>query len=181
MCVLAFVHSDGDGRYIEDPAMRPTNIHVLHAEREVAERARRRGIARHGSALVLREIARRNRGRDVKFTWVMGEDAYADLRGGKWIDGDAFERECAQLVVPRGGETLNPKDDSTRTTLGPNAKVAEGYEAIMDPEVSSTLSRAAIARRRDWNAPAMTGETASHTLQFAWCTPFLKAFYRRAL
>ena len=97
MCVLAFVHSDGDGRYIEDPAMRPTNIHVLHAEREVAERARRRGIARHGSALVLREIARRNRGRDVKFTWVMGEDAYADLRGGKWIDGDVEEiREATE-------------------------------------------------------------------------------------
>ena len=101
-----------------------------------------------GSRAVLARIRDDNPG--VDFAWCLGGDTYADLREGKWRDHEAFQRECAQVVVPRvGGFDALPE-------LGPNARVLELGD--VSEEVSSTTTREMLAARGEWRRRRREGD-----------------------
>ena len=148
MCQLAFRDS-------RRPARRD-RVKVLDIEKIVVEaaldRARARGLpldsVKVGSRAVLARVRARNPG--VDFAWCLGGDTYADLREGKWRDHEAFQRECAQVVVPRvGGIDALPE-------LGPNARVLELGD--VSEEVSSTTTREMLAARGEWRRRRGAGD-----------------------
>jgi len=148
MCQLAF----RDRRR----SARRDRVKVLDIEKIVVEaaldRARAKGLpldsVKVGSRAVLARIRDDNPG--VDFAWCLGGDTYADLREGKWRDHEAFQRECAQVVVPRvGGFDALPE-------LGPNARVLELGD--VSEEVSSTTTREMLAARGEWRRRRREGD-----------------------
>ena len=167
MCELAF--TDGaDRSQIGSPAKRrrspqktPTRwrnagvVRVLVVERRVVlsaqARARRRGLPLEsvtvGSHDVLMAIKAKRGNEKAHFAWCLGGDAYRDLRMGKWRESDAFQRACAQVVVPREGGVEAILQE---VGLGPNARVLQIEE--VSESISSTVIRTMLAERAAFRA-----------------------------
>lgn len=167
MCELAF--TDGADRSpLGSPAKRrrspqktPTRwrnagvVRVLDVERRVVlsaqARARRRGLPLEsvtvGSHDVLMAIKAKRGNEKAHFAWCLGGDAYRDLRMGKWRESDAFQRACAQVVVPREGGVEAILQE---VGLGPNARVLQIEE--VSESISSTVIRTMLAERAAFRA-----------------------------
>jgi nicotinic acid mononucleotide adenylyltransferase len=129
-------------------------VRVLDVERRVVlsaqARARRRGLPLEsvtvGSHDVLMAIKAKRGNEKAHFAWCLGGDAYRDLRMGKWRESDAFQRACAQVVVPREGGVLGLQE----VGLGPNARVLQIEE--VSESISSTVIRTMLAERAAFRA-----------------------------
>ena len=129
-------------------------VRVLDVERRVVTaaqaRARRRGLPLEsvtvGSHDVLMAIKARRGNEKAHFAWCLGGDAYRDLRSGKWREGDAFQRECAQVVVPREGGLEGLQE----VGIGPNARVLQIEE--VSEAISSTVIRTMLTERAAFRA-----------------------------
>ena len=129
-------------------------VRVLDVERRVVTsaqaRARRRGLPLEsvtvGSHDVLMAIKARRGNEKAHFAWCLGGNAYRDLRSGKWREGDAFQRECAQVVVPREGGLEGLQE----VGIGPNARVLQIEE--VSEAISSTVIRTMLTERAAFRA-----------------------------
>ena len=127
-------------------------------------RARRRGLPLEsvtvGSHDVLMAVKARRGNERAHFAWCLGGDAYRDLRLGKWRESDAFQRACAQVVVPREGGL----DGLEQVGIGPNARVLQIEE--VSEAISSTVIRTMLAERAAFIAaptPTAPGTAATST------------------
>jgi nicotinic acid mononucleotide adenylyltransferase len=129
-------------------------VRVLDVERRVVTsaqaRARRRGLPLEsvtvGSHDVLMAVKARRGNERAHFAWCLGGDAYRDLRLGKWRESDAFQRACAQVVVPREGGL----EGLEQVGIGPNARVLQIEE--VSESISSTVIRTMLAERAAFRA-----------------------------
>ena len=126
-------------------------VHVLSTERDAALHAHRSEKSATSTYDVVRLLKRKHP--LARLHWVLGADAYSDLRNGKWSNADALQKEVDLLVVPR--------DDIPLPELGPRAHLLHTPSS----NVSSTDVRFQLALRQEPSEHAVDECVASYALQ----------------